>query len=76
MAMVLQMSDSLIAFALENPTQNIVLSVPDTLQDGGNYFFIREDYTAGEHSQEKIYIPIQRPGLLRGRSRRSKHQSP
>jgi hypothetical protein len=36
--------------------------VPDSLQDGSNYFFIREDHTISETSAEKLYIPIQRTG--------------
>ena len=62
--MVLQMSDSLIAFALDDPTQDIVLTVPETLQDGGNYFFVPQDFIVSENSTDPIYIPIQRTGDL------------
>ena len=46
-----------------NPAEQIELIVPASLQDGGNWFFIREEsFTAGEKSGEKLYIPIQRTG--------------
>ena len=64
--MVFQLSDGVIAFALEDPTREIEISVPDSLQDGGNYFFIREDYSISERSEEKLYVPIQRTGDISG----------
>lgn len=60
--MVLQSSESVVTYALEDPTDKILLAVPQTLQDGGNYFFIREDFAASENSGEDLYIPIQRTG--------------
>ena len=64
--MLFQSSENVITFALADPTEKIVLSVPKTLQDGENYFFIREDHTVSENSREKLYIPIQRTGDLSG----------
>jgi len=69
--MVFDVCQSGIAFAVEeadkavNPTKYIELTVPERLQDGGNWFFIPEqNYAASEKSAEKIYIPIQRTGDL------------
>ena len=61
--MVFQLSDGLLASAAEDPTAGIALSVPESLQDGGDYFFIREDsFTISETSGDRLYIPIQRTG--------------
>ena len=61
--MILQVSDGIAAFAAYDPTMDIELSVPDSLQDGGNHFFIRENmFQISEKSSEKLYIPIQRVG--------------
>ena len=65
-AMLFQMSDSLIAFALDDPTDDFVLTVPETLQDGGNYFFVPQDFMVSESNPDTIYIPIQRTGDLSG----------
>ena len=47
-----------------DPASRIELRTPDSLRDGGNYFFIREDHTVSEKSGENLYIPIQRTGDL------------
>ena len=61
--MLLQVSDGVLAWAAEDPTANVEVYVPDNLQDGKNYFFIREQsFTISEKSVEKLYIPIQRTG--------------
>ncbi len=65
--MCLQMSDLSIAFATDaggfDPESQIDLTVPESLQDGGNYFFIREtDFSISEKSTDKLYIPVQRTG--------------
>ena len=61
--MFLQVSDGVLAYAAEDPTGSIELTVPESLQDGQNYFFIRqESFTISEKSREKLYIPIQRTG--------------
>ena len=68
--MFLQLADTSIVYAAEevekvlDPASQIELSVPESLQDGGNYFFIRENHTISENSSEKLYIPIQRAGDL------------
>ena len=67
--MLFQLSGESIAYAADaldkalNPEKQIELIVPQSLQDGENYFFIREDtFTISEKSSEKLYIPIQRTG--------------
>ena len=66
--MFLQLADTSIVYAAEevekalDPAGQIELRVPESLQDGGSYFFIREDHTISENSSEKLYIPIQRTG--------------
>ena len=63
--MLLQLSDGLVAFAAYDPTERIELTVPDGLQNGNSYFFIREStFSVSEKSTEKLYIPIQRTGNL------------
>ena len=70
LVMFLQLADTSIVYAAEevekvlDPASQIELSVPESLQDGGNYFFIRENHTISENSSEKLYIPIQRAGDL------------
>ena len=70
LVMVLQFADTPIVYAAEavktalDPASQIELAVPDSLQDGANYFFIREDHSISETSAEKLYIPIQRTGDL------------
>lgn len=60
--MLFQSSEGIIAPVFADPAIDIPLSVPQTLQDGGNYFFIREDFSISEKSTDKLYIPIQRTG--------------
>ena len=61
--MLLQVSDGVLAWAAEDPTANLDVSVPESLQDGRNYFFIREQsFSISEKSVDKLYIPIQRTG--------------
>ena len=67
--MMFQAGDKCIAYAAEkignaiDPTRDIVLTVPDKYQDGGNWFFIAQsDWAASEKSNEPMYIPIQRTG--------------
>ena len=48
-----------------NPAEQIELTVPEAFADGENWFFIANaDWSAGEKSGEKLYIPIQRAGDL------------
>ena len=62
--LVIQLCDSVIACAVEDPTANIVLTTPEDLK-GGNWFFITQtEWTVSEKSTEKLYIPIQRTGDL------------
>ena len=63
----LQMSELSIAFATDeggfDPESQINLIVPEILQDGNNYFFIREaNFSISEKSTDSLYIPIQRTG--------------
>ncbi len=59
----LQLSEGFAVLAAEDPLADITLTVPASLQDGENWFFIREEsFTVGEKSGEKLYIPIQRTG--------------
>ena len=67
--LLFELSGESITFAADaldkalNPEKQIELIVPQSLQDGNNYFFIREDsFTISEKSGEKLYIPIQRTG--------------
>ena len=63
--MILRASEGILAYAAQDPTEGIALSVPESLQDGENYFFIREDhFSISEKSPEKLYIPLQRTGDL------------
>ena len=70
LVMFLQLADTSVVYAVEevekalDPASQIELTVPDSLQDGANYFFIREDHSISEKSSEKLYIPIQRTGDL------------
>ena len=64
MLMLFQSSEGIIAPVYADPVIDIPLSVPQTLQDGGNYFFVREDYSISEKSEGKLYIPVQRTGDL------------
>ena len=42
-----------------NPAEQIDLTVPEAFADGENWFFIANaDWSAGEKSGEKLYIPI------------------
>ncbi len=49
-------------FAEDDPTKDVIVNVPETLQDGQNYYFIPSDYTISEKSDEQLIIPIQRTG--------------
>ena len=67
--MLFQLSEYGIVYAADaldkalNPEKRIELIVPESLQDGNDYFFIREDsFSISEKSGEKLYIPIQRTG--------------
>ncbi len=63
----LQMSELGLAFAANapDPTDSIMLIVPEEIRDGNNYFFIREGtQTISEKSDDKLYIPVQRTGNL------------
>ena len=65
--LLLQMLDLGMAFAANapDPTAGMVLTVPEDLQDGNNYFFIRESgQTISEKSEDQLYIPVQRAGNL------------
>ena len=65
--LLFQNGESIVAYALEDPTQRIAISVPEELQDGHSYFFIREQvHSISEKSGDKLYIPIQRTGDLSG----------
>ena len=70
--MFLQLADTSIVYAAEevekalDPAGQIELRVPESLQDGGSYFFIRESHSISEKSADKLYIPIQRAGDLSG----------
>ena len=67
--MFFQLSEGSVVFAADaldqalHPEKRIELVVPQSLQNGNNYFFIREDsFTISEKSGEKLYIPVQRTG--------------
>ena len=63
--LVFQNANGVFAEILRDPTEGIVLSVPTELQDGADYFFIRENSVViSENSKDKVYIPIQRTGNL------------
>ena len=67
--MILEMAQLTLASAAEavdkalNPAEQIELSVPEELQDAGNYFFFGQSaYYLSETSRDKVYIPVQRTG--------------
>ena len=63
--LMLPEANSIITYAQTDPMDGFELSVPEELQDGGNWYFIRENtFNISEVSDQKLYIPIQRTGDL------------
>jgi hypothetical protein len=64
LTLVFQLCDGVIAWAVEDPTANIVLTTPEDLKGGSWFFITQTDWTVSEKSADKLYIPIQRTGDL------------
>ena len=62
--LVFQLCDGVIAYAVEDPTADIVLTTPEELKDGSYFFLAKSEWSASEKSSDKLYIPIQRTGDL------------
>ena len=65
-------------FAMEanDLAAGINLIVPEELQDGNNYFFIRESgQMISEKSTDKLYIPVQRTGKLEEEAEKRRAES-
>ena len=61
----LQMSEFSLALAASEGLDPASQSVPEELQDGNNYFFIKQStWTISEKSKEPLYVPVQRSGNL------------